>query len=537
LKIRNNTEFKNYLTFLGIPIPICLGKGIILFDPINMSHLLISAAHKSAGKTTITLGLCAALTTRGITVQPFKKGPDYIDPLWLTQAANRPCHHLDFYTMNRTEIQTSFAQYSQTADISMIEGNKGLYDGMAVDGSNSNAALAHLLGAPVILVLDTKDMTRGVAPLVLGYQLFDKNIHIAGVILNRVGGERHEGKLRESMEYHTDVPVIGAVRRNSSFLIKERHLGLMPSNEDNQAQEKINTIATVIAEQVNLEQLLNIAKQANPLPPIEAKKIGENKSFLPVSTSSTTSFQRGGISRVSRIHSSFPKHQRENIPTHQNIKIGIIRDAAFGFYYAGDLEALETAGAELVFINALHDSQLPKVDALFIGGGFPETRMEQLANNHSLKTEIREAIENDRPVYAECGGLMYLARQLTWQEKTCDMVGALPFDIVMGTRPQGRGYVIMRETGQGLWPLIDSSGQPAEFPAHEFHYSQAINLPTNITYAYQVLRGHGVDGKNDGIIYKNTLASYVHLRDVENNRWTQRFVEFVRQKSTTKLKK
>jgi cobyrinic acid a,c-diamide synthase len=478
-----------------------------------MSHLLISAAHKSSGKTTITLGLCASLTVRGMTVQPFKKGPDYIDPLWLTQAANRPCHNLDFYTMNRAEIQTSFAQRSQNADICIIEGNKGLYDGMAVDGSNSNAALAHLLGAPVILVLDTKDMTRGVAPLVLGYQLFDKNIHIAGVILNKVGGERHESKLRESMEYHTDVPVIGAVRRNSNFRIEERHLGLMPSNEDSTAQKKIHTIAKMIGEQVDLEQLLKIAKQAN--------------SFHVVSGMTQTIPKTSQTIKVSEIHSSFPKPQ--NPPKHQPIKIGVIRDAAFGFYYASDLEALEIAGAELIFINALHNSQLPKINALFIGGGFPETRIKQLANNHRLKTEIREAIENEMPVYAECGGLMYLARQLTWQEQTGDMVGALPFDIVMGSRPQGRGYVIMRETGQGLWPLIDESGQPAEFAAHEFHYSQAIHLPNNLTYAYQVLRGHGVDGQHDGIIYKNTLASYVHLRDVENNRWTQRFVEFIRQ--------
>lgn len=452
-----------------------------------MSHFLIAAAHKSSGKTTITLGLCAAFRARGVIVQAFKKGPDYIDPLWLTQAAKRACHNLDFYTMNHQEIINTVALHSQGANLSIIEGNKGLYDGMNVDGSDSNAALAALLAAPVVLVLDTQGMTRGVAPLVLGYQLFNKNIKIAGVILNQVGGNRHETKLRESMAYHTDVPVIGAVRRDSRLVIEERHLGLMPSNELHQAEEKINSIAEIIAEQVNLDALISIAQKSTFLNP-----------------------------PLSKTRKSNPK-----------VKIGVVRDIAFGFYYAGDLEALEVAGAELIFINALQDNKLPPVDGLFIGGGFPEAQMERLSQNTLLKKAIHDVIELGMPVYAECGGLMYLSRQITWRDKTCEMVGALPFDSVMEVRPQGRGYVLMRETGLGLWPLLDSSGQPAEFCAHEFHYSKAINLPSNLTYAYQVLRGHGVDGKHDGIIYKNTLASYVHLRDVEKNRWTRRFVEFV----------
>ncbi len=458
-----------------------------------MPQILISAAHKSSGKTTMTLGLCATMVARGLVVQPFKKGPDYIDPLWLTCAANRPCHNLDFYTMNSGEIVNNFALRSQEADISLIEGNKGLYDGMDVDGSNSNAALARLLKAPVVLVLDTQGMTRGVAPLILGYQIFDKSIHIAGVILNQVGGKRHEAKLRESIRYYTDVPVVGAVRRDANLVIKERHLGLMPSNEDNQAQRKVNTIAQIVAAQIDLEQLVCIAQKA-PYP-------------------------------------SFVKKNDINCLT--DIKIGVVRDAAFGFYYHGDLEALEAAGAELVFIDALHDSQLPKVDALFIGGGFPEEKIEILSHNGHLKKAIRDAIEQAMPVYAECGGLMYLSRRLTWQDKTCEMVGALPFDTVMEARPQGRGYVHLRETGKGLWPLLDSKGHPTDFYAHEFHYSKAINLPSDLTFAYQVLRGTGLDGFHDGVIYKNTLASYVHLRDVENNHWAQRFVKFVRRQAKT----
>ncbi len=454
-----------------------------------MSNILISAAHKSSGKTTITIGLCAALTARKFIIQAFKKGPDYIDPLWLSQATKRPCHNLDFYTMTSEEIQHCVSRYSQTANLSIIEGNKGLYDGMDLDGSNSNAALAHLVNAPVILVIDTQGITRGVAPLILGYKMFDKDISIAGVILNQVGGERHENKLRAAVEYYTDVPVIGAVRRNKNLQIKERHLGLMPSNEDQKAQLKIQTIAQAIEEQVDLDRLLEM------VPPVEAK------NTVSITTITT------------------------------DIKIGIIRDAAFGFYYQGDLEALEAAGAELVFIDALHDSHLPVIDGLFIGGGFPEENMEILANNKGLKQEIYDAVERFMPVYAECGGLMYLARRLTWRDKTCDMVGVLAFDTIMQERPVGRGYVHLRETGHGLW-----QGEQAEFYAHEFHYSKAVNVPENLKYAYEVIRGHGLDGCNDGVVYKNTVASYVHLRDVKNNRWAERFVEFVRNNNNKNYK-
>jgi len=207
-----------------------------------MTQVFISAAHKSSGKTTVTLGLCAALRARGLKVQPFKKGPDYIDPMWLGRASGQTCHNLDFYTMGRDEIRDTVGHYAQGTDISIIEGNKGLYDGLDLDGSNSNAALAKLLGAPVVLVLDARGMTRGIAPLILGYQAFDPDIRIAGVVLNQLGGSRHESKLRSVIEHYTDVQVIGAVARDSSMEILERHLGLIPSNEQDNAERQIDEI-------------------------------------------------------------------------------------------------------------------------------------------------------------------------------------------------------------------------------------------------------------------------------------------------------
>lgn len=208
-----------------------------------------------------------------------------------------------------------------------------------------------------------------------------------------------------------------------------------------------------------------------------------------------------------------------------SIKLGVARDAAFGFYYPGDLDALRAAGAELVMFDALHDTRLPAVDGVFIGGGFPESHMDALAANGALRRELRGAIEAGMPAYAECGGLMYLARGIRWQGRTAEMVGVIPADIVMHARPVGRGYVQLRETGRGPWPRPAAD---APIRAHEFHYSSVENLAPGVEFAYQVERGHGIDGRHDGIVYKNLLASYTHLRDVAGNRWAARFVDFIR---------
>ncbi len=457
-----------------------------------MNRLLISAAHKSSGKTMVSIGLAAALRARGEVVQPFKKGPDYIDPLWLGLAAGRPCYSLDPYLCGAQEIRAEFARRMGGASIGIVEGNKGLYDGMDLEGSNSNAAVAALLGAPVLLVVDARGMTRGVAPLVLGYQAFDRGIRIAGVILNRVGGARHEAKLRAAIAHYTGVPVVGAVQEDEGMTIVERHLGLVPSNEAPAAREAVDRIAARIASQVDLEAVLAIAREAPPLP-------------------LAAPLERGAVPR------------RDEAP----VRVAIARDAAFGFYYPGDLEALEEAGAELVAFNALTDRRLPSADGLFIGGGFPETHMEALAANEELRSEVGAAIEAGVPAYAECGGLMYLARGIEWDGRRAPMVGAIPADIVMHRRPVGRGYVHLRETGRGPWAARPAAG-PQTIRAHEFHYSSVENLAPGVEFAYEVERGHGIDGRHDGIVHRNLLASYAHLRAVEGNPWARRFVDFIR---------
>ncbi len=465
-----------------------------------MNRLLISATHKSSGKTTLSVGLCAALRQRGLTVQAFKKGPDFIDPMWLSLACRRDCHNLDFYLMQRDEIVRTFMTRAQGADISIIEGNKGLYDGLSLDGSNSNAALATLLQAPVILVIDARGMTRGIAPLILGHQAFDANVRIAGVILNQLGGSRHEAKLRAVIEHYTDVPVLGAVHHNDQLTIVERHLGLMPSNEASAAQEKINAIANLVTTSVDLDRVIAIAANVSALVAPSSKE--PSPRLLPLR-------EKGNL---------------EASP----IRIGVARDAAFAFYYPGDFDALRAAGAELVMFDTLHDSRLPEVDALLIGGGFPEIFMQQLEANASLRQAIRQAIENGMPAYAECGGLMYLSRSLSWHGQSYQMVGVIPGDTVMHARPQGRGYVLLRETGKGPWQTQASPGKPAEVRAHEFHYSSLENRAPGLVYAYDVLRGSGVDGAHDGIVYKNLFACYAHQRDLEDNHWAERFVNFIR---------
>jgi len=424
-----------------------------------MGRIYISAGHKSSGKTTLSIGLCAALSQQGKKIQAFKKGPDYIDPLWLANASSihqqRQCYNLDFNTQSHNEILDTLRRHGDDADISIIEGNKGLHDGVALDGSDSNAAMAKLIQAPVILVIDARGVTRGVAPLLLGYQNFDKNISIAGVVYNFCGGARHEQKLRAVTEEYTDIPVLGMLRRSASMDLTERHLGLMPSNETKDASNKISEIAQFITGSVDLSKVIEFAKTA--------KSLSDTNTETPLIV---------------------------NTHNKTKVRIGICEDSAFGFYYADDKQAFEEAGAELISINTLKDNGLPDdLDGLFIGGGFPETQMKLLEANSSMRESIYEAIEAGLPTYAECGGLMYLSEGIHWENDSAEMVGVIPSMIKMHKKPQGRGYVSLTETVQMPWnkDLNESillKNQYAkslnEINAHEFHYSSIQDI-TGIT--------------------------------------------------------
>lgn len=451
-----------------------------------LPRLFISAAHKSSGKTTVAIGLAAALAARGVAVQPFKKGPDYIDPMWLTRAAGRACVNLDPHLQTRAAIGATFADAAAGCDLALIEGNKGLHDGLALDGSNSNAALAKQLGAPVVLVLDARGMTRGVAPLVLGFQAFDRDVRIAGVILNQVGGARHESKLRAALEAYTDVPVLGAIARDGRLVLPERHLGLTPDAEFDGAAARVAQIATLVADGVDLDRVRAVAASA----PAWAG----------------------------------PAPRRPAATPRADVRIAIARDRAFGFYYADDLAALEAAGACLVPIDTLHDTSLPAVDGLFVGGGFPEVFMAELEANIALRRALRDAIAAGLPTYAECGGLMYLARSIRWGDRCAEMVGAIPGDVTMHAKPVGRGYVRLEALAGHPWGLASGT----VLHGHEFHHSSLDAVAPGTAFAYRVQRGHGVDGACDGVVVGHLVASYSHLRTGAGSDWAPRFVDFVR---------
>jgi cobyrinic acid a,c-diamide synthase len=458
-----------------------------------LTHLYLSAAHKSSGKTSVCVGLAAALSERGLAVQPFKKGPDYIDPMWLECASGHACYNLDFFTMSREEILATFISRSRDADISLVEGNKGLFDGLDLEGADSNAALAALLSTPVVLVIETTGMTRGIAPLVRGYQGFDPAVDIRGVILNKVGGSRHEGKLRAALEHYTDTEVLGAIGRDPALEIPERHLGLVPANEAEASKRTVQRLAGAVSAGVDLDRIMGVAAGAG-LPDSNAGSADARSRPVP------------------------------------DVRIAIARDAAFGFYYPDDLEAFADAGAELIPFSTLSDTRLPDADGLFLGGGFPETHLAALSENPGLLSDIRQALEAGMPAYAECGGLMYLARTIHWRGERRTMAGVVPADVAVGNRPQGRGYVVLEETGKIPWPPYATAAglKTKEIPVHEFHYARLENLDQGADFAYRVLRGTGIDGQHDGLVIGNLVAGFAHHRNTRANPWVGRFVSFVR---------
>jgi len=458
-----------------------------------MPGFQIAATHKSSGKTTVATGLCRAFRRRGYVVQPFKKGPDFIDPMWLGKAAGRSCYNLDFHTQSAAEIKRLLAVQSAGCDLRIIESNKGLFDGRTLDGSDSNAALAALTHTPVILVVDCQGITRGVAPLLVGYQAFAQQtvgdgLQLAGVILNRIAGPRHEEKLLQAVQHYTDLPILGTLPRTSSLRMTERHLGLVPSNEDERAEQLIEAMADAVVRHIDLPAIQSLAVQAAP----------------PDSASPTV---------------KVPSINRRRKPR----SLGIARDSAFGFYYADDLEQLQAAGAELVEFNTLQDHALPDVDGLFIGGGFPETHLLALQANASLRKDIARFIAADRPVYAECGGLMYLGRSIRWGEKTADMVAALPLSTRMHVKPVGKGYVDLEATGTLQWG--PAAGQ--QIPAHEFHYSSVEAMDPQYSYGYRVRRGFGIDGEHDAVQVHNCIAGYAHHRHTSRHPWTDYLVDYL----------
>jgi cobyrinic acid a,c-diamide synthase len=326
--------------------------------------------------------------------------------------------------------------------------------------------------------------------------------------LNQLGGARHESKLRADIEHYTDVPVLGAIAHDPRLALVERHLGLMPNHELDDAGQRVRAMGELIAQQVDLSRVRQVAQSA-PKAPAPPSPPPVPQTVLPLVDTPAAMVLKSPI------------------------RIGVARDKAFGFYYPDDLLALEQAGAVIVPVNTLHDAVLPEVDGLFIGGGFPEMFMAELQANASMRSSICSAIEAGLPVYAECGGLMYLAQTLRWKDQVFDMVGAIPADVVMHARPVGRGYVELQASGEAPWCAQAGTGT-ATVHGHEFHYSSLENVASDMKFAYRVLRGHGVDGQRDGIVHRNVVASYAHLRNAAGSGWADAFAAFVRSRKVAK---
>ncbi len=457
------------------------------------SGVVVSAPQGRSGKTIVSLALCALLRKRGLVVQPFKKGPDYIDPSWLTGAAGRGCRNLDLFFMAEESLPAYFRRMCHGADVAVVEGAMGLYDGLD-SGWGSTAHVARALSLPVILVVNTSRMTGSIAALVTGFQRFQPEVGVAGVVLNNVSGTRHERKLRIAVERYCGIPVVGSVPRDPDLLVKERHLGLIPFSEDEHAKSVVDRVCSLLEPNLDLDGILDVALRFETASPVRQRSVKSEKHLS---------------------------------------RIGVMLDRVFNFYYADNLEALSEAGAELVFIDSLRD-RLPRVDGLYIGGGFPEFFLRDLEANVGLRKDIANAAEAGMPMYGECAGLMYLCRGIWWQDRYHEMVGAIPAEVEIRRRPQGHGYAVAEVVGDNpLFPVGTT------VRGHEFHHSRLV-ASAGLDFVYRMRRGRGVAGGMDGIVHKNVFAAYTHLHVAGAPMWAEAFVslasaEWKRERSFSSL--
>jgi cobyrinic acid a,c-diamide synthase len=443
-------------------------------------RLVIAGLSGDSGKTLISLGLLMAASRAGTPVRAFKKGPDYIDSAWLAWASGHPARNLDSYLMGFDGVIRSFVRHRLAEGLNLIEGNRGLYDGVDAKGTHSTAELAKVLRAPVVLVVDVTKVTRTAAALILGCQKLDTSVSIAGVILNRVGSRRHEQVIREAIEGDCGLPVFGAVpRADSEVLLPGRHLGLVTPEEHHDREGLKANLLSLTQDNLDLGRLLGIAQCACRLEAVN------DTAQEPVDG--------------------------------RGLKIAFLRDSAFTFYYPENLEALESAGAELVAIEALTAGRLPDdLDALYIGGGFPETHAARLSSNTNFLASIRERARQGLPVYAECGGLMLLARSISWKGQSFPMAGVLPFDVEVCSAPQGHGYATLQvDRPNPFFP------EGTVLKGHEFHYSRILLDCSGPPTAFSVTRGAGCFAGRDGVVAGNVLASYVHLHAFASPEWAR----------------
>jgi cobyrinic acid a,c-diamide synthase len=449
-----------------------------------MKGLVVAGTKSGCGKTTVSLGFMAALNKRGLKVAPFKVGPDFIDPGHHTHITGAVSRNLDGWMLSKAYNLECFRRYTESADIAIVEGVMGLFDGY--DGrseAGSTAQMAKWLNLPVVLMVDAKSMARSAAAVVSGFERFDKDLVFAGVIFNNLGSSRHLHYLQEALTDNVQMSCLGGILYDDKISIPERHLGLVTQQDHLLTDKNINALASIIEENIDLDKLVNNLHHVT-LP--EEEK-----------------------------HRSFHAEERK-------VRIGVARDNAFCFYYQDNLDLFEQNGAELIFFSPISDKHLPQeLDGLYFGGGYPELNADRLANNAALRKEIKKNCTKGMPIYGECGGFMYLCEEL-WDQKGIryPMSGCFPFTTKMSTRLKTLGY---REITLTKDTIIGESGQ--RIRGHEFHYSELTKLSTDVVTAYQISDRVGMKKPPDGYLVNRTLGSYNHLHFGSQQEAAKYFVE------------
>jgi cobyrinic acid a,c-diamide synthase len=453
----------------------------------HVKSIVVAGLSGGSGKSVVSIALTAYLHQCGSKVVTFKKGPDYIDAGWLGQAAERPCYNLDPYLMNDESIRSSFHQHASTADYAVIEGNRGLYDGVDAAGGFSTAELAVQLDIPVLLVVNCTKVTRTVAAMVLGCRELDKRVRICGVVLNQIATSRQESVIRQAVEQYTGIPVVGIVPRLKNDIFPMRHLGITPHQES-------------LSSQTAIQELAQLAKQNFDIPKI-------------VELMQSVAIDESKILNVAMKES--------------DVTIGVIQDRAFQFYYEDNFEALRSNGAKLVMIDALEADSLPEgLDGLYIGGGFPETSARQLADNVRFRESVKTMAEAGLPIYAECGGLIFLGRSIVLEEKEYPLVGVFPVTFGISRKPQAHGYSIFNVD---LNTPFFKKGVTVK--GHEFRYSTVLQWDgTDDDLAVKMERGTGFMNGRDGLVYKNVLALYTHVLASGTPEWARGLIRAARQR-------
>lgn len=426
-------------------------------------RIILAGTGSAVGKTTISTGIMKALSEK-YNVQPFKVGPDYIDPSYHTLATGNTSRNLDSFFMSQSQIRDSYNKAMENKDLAIIEGVRGLYEGIdSINDIGSTASVAKALDAPVILIINSRSLVKSAAALVLGFKELDKEVNIAGVILNKVKNKNHYLKTKRSIEEITNVEVIGGIERNDKITIDQRHLGLVPAVERENSINHINNWSEVIKQSIDLDRLVEIMK--------EAPKI--NSNLEPI----------------------WNKLNKEKV------KIGVAYDEVFNFYYKENIESLEANRAKIEYFSPLKDESIPDVDGIYIGGGYPELFSKELSNNKTMLKDIKDFHLADRPIFAECGGLMYLMNSIHDDK----MSGIYPYKSILTDRVQALKYTITEVQEDNI---ISKKGEVIN--GHEFHYSKVLvdNLQNKL--AFKITRGKGSYNNQDGFMSRNTLASYVH---------------------------